>query len=103
MCNVSVTLSSGELSLFALAQAFLGTLDAFTAICSSLHLQWQLMILGFWCFSEENRNSILNSSLESVISSNVNSFLNSNSAPQPSLNSSDLELEVIKPNRPNSL
>ncbi|XP_066185529.1 rho GTPase-activating protein 26 isoform X3 [Sylvia atricapilla] len=52
---------------------------------------------------QENRNSILNSSLESVISSNVNSFLNSNSAPQPSLNSSDLELEVIKPNRPNSL
>ncbi|NWS58370.1 RHG26 protein, partial [Chunga burmeisteri] len=53
--------------------------------------------------NQENRNSIINSSLESVISSNVNSFLNSNSAPQPSLNSSDLELEVIKPNRPNSL
>ncbi|KAK2542560.1 Arhgap26 [Columba guinea] len=52
---------------------------------------------------QENRNSIINSSLESVISSNVNSFLNSTSAPQPSLNSSDLELEVIKPNRPNSL
>ncbi|XP_005053764.1 PREDICTED: rho GTPase-activating protein 26 isoform X1 [Ficedula albicollis] len=52
---------------------------------------------------KENRNSIINSSLESVISSNVNSFLNSSSAPQPSLNSSDLELEVIKPNRPNSL
>ncbi|XP_015497200.1 rho GTPase-activating protein 26 isoform X3 [Parus major] len=52
---------------------------------------------------QENRNSIINSSLESVISSNTNSFLNSNSAPQPSLNSSDLELEVIKPNRPNSL
>lgn len=57
----------------------------------------------FWCFPEENRNSIINSSLESVISSNVNSFLNSNSAPQSNLNSSDLELEVIKPNRPNSL
>ncbi|XP_056358553.1 rho GTPase-activating protein 26 isoform X2 [Oenanthe melanoleuca] len=52
---------------------------------------------------KENRNSIINSSLESVISSNANSFLNSSSAPQPSLNSSDLELEVIKPNRPNSL
>ncbi|XP_021266184.1 rho GTPase-activating protein 26 isoform X1 [Numida meleagris] len=52
---------------------------------------------------QENRNSIINSSLESVISSNVNSFLNSNSAPQSNLNSSDLELEVIKPNRPNSL
>uniref|UniRef100_A0A8D2NAB1 Rho GTPase-activating protein 26 n=1 Tax=Zonotrichia albicollis TaxID=44394 RepID=A0A8D2NAB1_ZONAL len=52
---------------------------------------------------QENRNSIINSSLESVVSSNANSFLNSNSAPQPSLNSSDLELEVIKPNRPNSL
>ncbi|XP_057283792.1 rho GTPase-activating protein 26 isoform X3 [Pezoporus wallicus] len=52
---------------------------------------------------QENRNSLINSSLESVISSNVNSFLNSNSVPQPSLNSSDLELEVIKPNRPNSL
>uniref|UniRef100_A0A8C3UKI0 Rho GTPase-activating protein 26 n=1 Tax=Catharus ustulatus TaxID=91951 RepID=A0A8C3UKI0_CATUS len=52
---------------------------------------------------KENRNSIINSSLESVISSNVNSFLNSTSAAQPSLNSSDLELEVIKPNRPNSL
>lgn len=91
------------MSPFALGQGFLGTLDAFTAICSSLCLQWPLMILGFWCFLEENRNSIINSSLESVISSNVNSFLNSNSAPQPSLNSSDLELEVIKPNRPNSL
>uniref|UniRef100_A0A8C9G4P5 Rho GTPase-activating protein 26 n=3 Tax=Neognathae TaxID=8825 RepID=A0A8C9G4P5_PAVCR len=52
---------------------------------------------------QENRNSIINSSLESVISSNVNSFLNSSSAPQSNLNSSDLELEVIKPNRPNSL
>uniref|UniRef100_G1NAP2 Rho GTPase-activating protein 26 n=1 Tax=Meleagris gallopavo TaxID=9103 RepID=G1NAP2_MELGA len=52
---------------------------------------------------KQNRNSIINSSLESVISSNVNSFLNSNSAPQSNLNSSDLELEVIKPNRPNSL
>nr|XP_021156799.1 rho GTPase-activating protein 26 [Columba livia] len=61
------------------------------------------LILGLWCLLEENRNSIINSSLESVISSNVNSFLNSTSAPQPSLNSSDLELEVIKPNRPNSL
>lgn len=57
----------------------------------------------FWCFPEESRNSIINSSLESVISSNANSFLNSNSAPQSNLNSSDLELEVIKPNRPNSL
>lgn len=91
------------MSLFALAQAFLGVLNPFPAICSSLCLHWQLMILGFWCFLEENRNSIINSSLESVISSNVNSFLNSNSAAQPSLNSSDLELEVIKPNRPNSL
>ncbi|XP_071670695.1 rho GTPase-activating protein 26 isoform X4 [Patagioenas fasciata] len=52
---------------------------------------------------QENRNSIITSSLESVTSSNVSSFLNSTSAPQPSLNSSDLELEVIKPNRPNSL
>ncbi|XP_068015113.1 rho GTPase-activating protein 26 isoform X1 [Melanerpes formicivorus] len=52
---------------------------------------------------QENRNSIINSSLESVISSNANSLLNSTSAAQPSLTSSDLELEVIKPTRPNSL
>lgn len=32
------------MSSFALGQGFLGTLDAFTAICSSLCLQWQLMI-----------------------------------------------------------
>lgn len=61
------------------------------------------MALAFDVFLEENRNSVINSSLESVVSSNANSFLNSNSAPQPSLDSSDLELEVIKPNRPNSL
>ncbi|KFP02112.1 Rho GTPase-activating protein 26, partial [Calypte anna] len=53
--------------------------------------------------TQENRNSIITSSLESVISANTNSFLNSSTAPQPSLNSSDLELEVIKPTRPNSL
>ncbi|XP_048715748.2 rho GTPase-activating protein 26 isoform X2 [Caretta caretta] len=53
--------------------------------------------------NQETRNSIINSSLESVISSNVNSFLHSNSALQPNLNSSDPDLEVIKPSRPNSL
>ena len=74
----------------------------FACVRSGCRVPW-LMMLGFWCFLEENRNSIINSSLESVISSNANSVLNSNSAPQPSLNSSDLELEVIKPNRPNSL
>ncbi|XP_060096517.1 rho GTPase-activating protein 26 isoform X2 [Heteronotia binoei] len=52
---------------------------------------------------QENRNSIINSSLESVISSNMNSFLRSNSTPQSNMNSSDPDLEVIKPNRPNSL
>nr|XP_056707121.1 rho GTPase-activating protein 26 isoform X2 [Euleptes europaea] len=52
---------------------------------------------------QENRNSIINSSLESTISSNINSFLRSNSAPQSNMNSSDPDLEVIKPNRPNSL
>ncbi|XP_073211813.1 rho GTPase-activating protein 26 isoform X5 [Lepidochelys kempii] len=53
--------------------------------------------------NQETRNSIINSSLESVISSNVNSFLHSNSTLQPNLNSSDPDLEVIKPSRPNSL
>ncbi|XP_062976746.1 rho GTPase-activating protein 26 isoform X2 [Elgaria multicarinata webbii] len=52
---------------------------------------------------QENRNSIINSSLESVISSNINSFLHSNSTPQSNMNSSDPDLEVIKPSRPNSL
>ncbi|XP_053151397.1 rho GTPase-activating protein 26 isoform X3 [Hemicordylus capensis] len=52
---------------------------------------------------QENRNSIINSSLESVISSNINSFLHSNSTPQSNMNSSDPDLEVIKPKRPNSL
>ncbi|XP_054832045.1 rho GTPase-activating protein 26 isoform X1 [Eublepharis macularius] len=52
---------------------------------------------------QENRNSIINSSLESVISSNINSFLRSNSTPQSNMNSSDPDLEVFKPNRPNSL
>uniref|UniRef100_A0A8D0DXL0 Rho GTPase-activating protein 26 n=1 Tax=Salvator merianae TaxID=96440 RepID=A0A8D0DXL0_SALMN len=52
---------------------------------------------------QENRNSIINSSLESVISSNINSFLHSNSTPLSNRNSSDPDLEVIKPNRPNSL
>ncbi|XP_032625048.1 rho GTPase-activating protein 26 isoform X1 [Chelonoidis abingdonii] len=53
--------------------------------------------------NQETKNSIINSSLESVISSNVNSFLHSNSTLQPNLNSSDPDLEVIKPSRPNSL
>ncbi|TFK11018.1 polycystin-1 [Platysternon megacephalum] len=53
--------------------------------------------------NQETRNSIINSSLESVISSNVNSFLHSNSTLRPNLNSSDPDLEVIKPSRPNSL
>ncbi|XP_048345586.1 rho GTPase-activating protein 26 isoform X1 [Sphaerodactylus townsendi] len=52
---------------------------------------------------QENRNSIINSSLESAVSSNINSFLRSNSTPQSNMNSSDPDLEVIKPNRPNSL
>ncbi|XP_042306134.1 rho GTPase-activating protein 26 isoform X4 [Sceloporus undulatus] len=53
---------------------------------------------------QENRNSIINSSLESVISSsNINSFLHSNSTPQSNMNSSDPDLEVVKPSRPNSL
>uniref|UniRef100_A0A8D0H952 Rho GTPase-activating protein 26 n=1 Tax=Sphenodon punctatus TaxID=8508 RepID=A0A8D0H952_SPHPU len=52
---------------------------------------------------QEKRNSIINSSLESVVSSNVNSFLHSNSTPQPNMNSIDPDLEVIKPNRPTLL
>ncbi|XP_074068811.1 rho GTPase-activating protein 26 isoform X2 [Macrotis lagotis] len=52
---------------------------------------------------QEQRNSLINSSLESVISSNANSILNSNSPLQPSVNSSDPELEVMKPTRPTSL
>nr|XP_051700327.1 rho GTPase-activating protein 26 isoform X1 [Oryctolagus cuniculus] len=51
---------------------------------------------------QEQRNSILNSSLESV-SSNPNSILNSSSSLQPNTNSSDLDLDVVKPARPNSL
>uniref|UniRef100_A0A7N4Q0J9 Rho GTPase-activating protein 26 n=1 Tax=Sarcophilus harrisii TaxID=9305 RepID=A0A7N4Q0J9_SARHA len=52
---------------------------------------------------QEQRNSLINSSLESVVSSNTNSILNSNSPLQPSVNSSDPELEVMKPTRPSSL
>ncbi|XP_070595446.1 rho GTPase-activating protein 26 isoform X3 [Erythrolamprus reginae] len=53
---------------------------------------------------QENRNSIINSSLESVISSsNVNSLLQSSNAVQPNKNSTESNAEVIKPNRPNSL
>ncbi|EHA99381.1 Rho GTPase-activating protein 26 [Heterocephalus glaber] len=52
--------------------------------------------------AEEQRNSIINSSLESV-SSNANSILNSSSSLQPNMNSSDPNLDVVKPTRPNSL
>ncbi|KAM6475187.1 rho GTPase-activating protein 26 isoform 5-T5 [Liasis olivaceus] len=53
---------------------------------------------------QENRNSIINSSLESVISSsNINSFLQSSNTVQPNKNSVESDAEVIKPNRPNSL
>uniref|UniRef100_A0A452U4T0 Rho GTPase-activating protein 26 n=1 Tax=Ursus maritimus TaxID=29073 RepID=A0A452U4T0_URSMA len=51
----------------------------------------------------EQRNSIINSSLESVVSSNANSILNSSSSLQPNMNSSDPDLDVLKPTRPNSL
>ncbi|XP_078218089.1 rho GTPase-activating protein 26 isoform X5 [Callithrix jacchus] len=51
---------------------------------------------------QEQRNSIINSSLESV-SSNPNSILNSSSSLQPNMNSSDPDLNVVKPTRPNSL
>nr|XP_004042791.2 rho GTPase-activating protein 26 isoform X5 [Gorilla gorilla gorilla] len=51
---------------------------------------------------QEQRNSIINSSLESV-SSNPNSVLNSSSSLQPNMNSSDPDLAVVKPTRPNSL
>ncbi|XP_032148736.1 rho GTPase-activating protein 26 isoform X3 [Sapajus apella] len=51
---------------------------------------------------QEQRNSIINSSLESV-SSNPNSILNSSSSLQPNRNSSDPDLNVVKPTRPNSL
>ncbi|XP_052598021.1 rho GTPase-activating protein 26 isoform X2 [Peromyscus californicus insignis] len=50
----------------------------------------------------EQRNSIINSSLESV-SSSANSILNSSSSLQPNMNSSDPNLDVVKPTRPNSL
>ncbi|KAK9406597.1 rho GTPase-activating protein 26 [Crotalus adamanteus] len=53
---------------------------------------------------QENRNSIINSSLESVISSsNTNSLLQSSNAVQPNKNLTESNIEVIKPNRPNSL
>ncbi|XP_012861069.1 rho GTPase-activating protein 26 [Echinops telfairi] len=52
---------------------------------------------------QEQRNSIINSSLESVVSSNANSILNSSSSLQPNMNSSDPDLDVAKPTRPNSL
>ncbi|XP_027626215.1 rho GTPase-activating protein 26 [Tupaia chinensis] len=51
---------------------------------------------------QEQRNSIISSSLESV-SSNANSILNSSSSLQPNMNSSDPDLDVVKPTRPNSL
>ncbi|XP_006873331.1 PREDICTED: rho GTPase-activating protein 26 [Chrysochloris asiatica] len=52
---------------------------------------------------QEQRNSLINSSLESVVSSNANSMLNSSSSLQPNINSSDPDLDVVKPTRPNSL
>uniref|UniRef100_A0A8C0RBH0 Rho GTPase-activating protein 26 n=1 Tax=Canis lupus familiaris TaxID=9615 RepID=A0A8C0RBH0_CANLF len=52
---------------------------------------------------QEQRNSIINSSLESVVSSNANSILNSSSSLQPNMNSSDPDLDVLKPARPKSL
>ncbi|XP_071066479.1 rho GTPase-activating protein 26 isoform X4 [Dasypus novemcinctus] len=52
---------------------------------------------------QEQRNSIITSSLESVVSSNANSILNSSSSLQPNMNSSDPDLDVVKPTRPNSL
>ncbi|XP_052011116.1 rho GTPase-activating protein 26 isoform X1 [Apodemus sylvaticus] len=51
---------------------------------------------------QEQRNSIINSSLESV-SSSANSILNTSSSLQPNTNSSDSNLDVVKPTRPNSL
>nr|XP_040129686.1 rho GTPase-activating protein 26 isoform X5 [Ictidomys tridecemlineatus] len=51
---------------------------------------------------QEQRNSMINSSLESV-SSNANSVLNSSSSLQPNMNSSDPDLDMVKPTRPNSL
>uniref|UniRef100_A0A4X1SUM9 Rho GTPase-activating protein 26 n=1 Tax=Sus scrofa TaxID=9823 RepID=A0A4X1SUM9_PIG len=52
---------------------------------------------------QEQRNSLINSSLESVVSSNANSILNSSSSLQPNMNSSDPDLDTLKPARPNSL
>ncbi|TKC50786.1 hypothetical protein EI555_018744 [Monodon monoceros] len=52
---------------------------------------------------QEQRNSLIDSSLESVVSSNANSILNSSSSLQPNVNSSDPDLDVLKPTRPNSL
>ncbi|XP_059999867.1 rho GTPase-activating protein 26 isoform X9 [Lagenorhynchus albirostris] len=52
---------------------------------------------------QEQRNSLIDSSLESVVSSNANSILNSSSSLQPNMNSSDPDLDVLKPTRPNSL
>ncbi|XP_063148428.1 rho GTPase-activating protein 26 isoform X2 [Candoia aspera] len=53
---------------------------------------------------QENRNSIINSSLESVVSSsNINSFLQSSNTVQPNKNSVESDADVVKPNRPNSL
>ncbi|KAM3847749.1 rho GTPase-activating protein 26 isoform 2-T3 [Vipera latastei] len=53
---------------------------------------------------QENRNSIINTSLESVISSpNTNSLLQSSNAFQLNKSLTESNTEVIKPNRPNSL
>lgn len=71
---------------------------------SNLSLSYQHPYGPFLSFSspEEQRNSIINSSLESV-SSSANSILNSSSSLQPNLNSSDSNLDVVKPSRPSSL
>uniref|UniRef100_A0A452U4T8 Rho GTPase-activating protein 26 n=1 Tax=Ursus maritimus TaxID=29073 RepID=A0A452U4T8_URSMA len=60
-------------------------------------------VSSFFHTTDEQRNSIINSSLESVVSSNANSILNSSSSLQPNMNSSDPDLDVLKPTRPNSL
>lgn len=77
----------------------------FLYICRNKLFLWNNSNMGLWpCFSaEEQRNSIINSSLESVVSSNANSILNSSSSLQPNMNSSDLDLDMLKPTRPNSL
>ncbi|EPY81422.1 hypothetical protein CB1_000740054 [Camelus ferus] len=77
--------------------------DLTMTVVSSQNAVWLLSPAVLDGDLEEQRNSLINSSSESVVSSNANSILNSSNSLQPNMNSSDPDLDMLKPTRPNSL